>query len=604
MQPLTIAPLPSLEQRLADATSEPERGASNAGLFDLLAEDFRTHDRQLSQPGFWAVAVHRMGTRVASLPSPLLRRLLAVPQRVLSVAIDWTWGIQIPAEVSLGRRVRLCPSGGMLLAARSIGNDVNIRHGTTFGTLRGTDQGRDSLPVIEDHVDVGSGVSILGPVVVGRNAVISPNSVVLRDVAPGARVLGVPARAVTLLRETLLRDSSRDLVPAPDAQVSDEVSAEAISLRELLTEDFRTHDASLLEPGFWAIAIHRVGERASAIESPAFRLPLNAAAGALSTAADWAFGIKLHRGLKLGRRVRLWHRGGIQLAARSIGNDVHLRPNTTFGAPGEASNDPSRWPTIGDRADIGAGACVLGNVRVGEGAFVGANALITEDVPACGLVVGVPGRLLQLPGRKPAMAPEPSAEPSSSKQPTIKGKRDQNPKDIGLLALLGEDLATYEHRWSAPGFWAVALHRFGNWRMGVQHKALRAPLTLAYRTGFQLVRSLWGIDLPYDVKLGRRVRLDHHGSITIGARAIGNDVVIRHSVVLGVLRRGDGDEKPTIGDRVELGPRACVVGAVTIGDDTLVCANTVVPINVPAHSTVLGVPARIVDLDRQLAAAS
>jgi serine O-acetyltransferase len=385
----------------------------------------------------------------------------------------------------------------------------------------------------------------------------------------------------------------------PNAETGHESTAEETGLLRLLAEDFRTHDASLLEAGFWAIAIHRVGERASAIESRAWRLPLSAAAAALSTAADWAFGIKLHSGVKLGRRVRLWHRGGIHLAARSIGNDVHLRPNTTFGAPDEAPDDPSHWPTIGDRVDIGAGACVLGDVRVGDGAFVGANALITDDVPDCRLAVGVPGRLL--PNSPQSQLP---ATPASSEQPSIKGTRDQNPKEIGLFALLSEDLETYGHRFSAPGFWAVALHRFGNWRMGVQHKAVRAPLTLAYRTGFQLVRSLWGIDLPYDVKLGRRLRLDHHGSITIGARAIGNDVVIRHSVVIGVLRRGGGDDKPTIGDRVELGPRACVVGAVTIGDDTFVCANTVVPFNVPAHSTVLGVPARIVDLDRQLAAAS
>ena len=175
---------------------EPEPGAKSAGLFALLSEDFRTHDHRLNEPGFWAVAVHRVGTRVASLPSPLLRRLLSAPQRVLSVAIDWTWGIQIPAELSLGRRVRLWRSGGMLLVARSIGNDVQIRHGTTFGALRGNEHGREWLPVIEDRVDIGSGVSILGPVVVGHDAVISPNSVVLRDVAPGARVLGVPARAV------------------------------------------------------------------------------------------------------------------------------------------------------------------------------------------------------------------------------------------------------------------------------------------------------------------------------------------------------------------------------------------------------------------------
>jgi serine O-acetyltransferase len=196
MQPLTIAPLGSLEQALAGAMKEPEREARGSGLLALLAEDFRTHDRRLNEPGFWAVAVHRMGTRVAGLPSPLVRRLLSVPQRVLSVAIDWTWGIQIPAEVELGRRVRLWQAGGMLLAARSIGDDVQIRHGTTFGALRGTEHGRESLPVIQDRVDIGSGVSILGRVVVGHDAVISPNSVVLRDVAPGAHVIGVPARAV------------------------------------------------------------------------------------------------------------------------------------------------------------------------------------------------------------------------------------------------------------------------------------------------------------------------------------------------------------------------------------------------------------------------
>jgi serine O-acetyltransferase len=148
----------------------------------------------------------------------------------------------------------------------------------------------------------------------------------------------------------------------------------------------------------------------------------------------------------------------------------------------------------------------------------------------------------------------------------------------------------------------VALHRLGNRRMRIPQKAVRAPFSVAYRTAFQLVRWFWGIDLPYDVRLGRRVRLDHHGSITIGARSIGNDVVIRHSVVTGVMRRGGSDrDKPVIEDRVELGPRACVVGGVTIGHDTLVCANTVVPVSIPPHSTVLGVPGRIVNLERQLA---
>jgi serine O-acetyltransferase len=291
--------------------------------------------------------------------------------------------------------------------------------------------------------------------------------------------------------------------------------------------------------------------------------------------------------VKLGRRIRVWHQGGIHLAASSIGNDVHFRPNTHCGPTRESSNNPEEWPTIGDRADIGAGACVLGHVRVGAGAFVGANALITDDVPDGKLAIGVPGRVL----------PNASAQRPNGREVATrveKGVLDQNPPGIGFLPLLVEDFETHGRHWTAPGFWAVAIHRFGNRRMGIEHKLLRAPLTLAYRTGFQLVRLLFGIEL------GRRVRLDHHGSITIGARSIGNDVVIRGAVATGVLRRGGGDEKPVIEDRVELGPRSCVVGAVTIGHDTLVCANTVVPVSVPPHSTVLGVPGRLVNLERQL----
>jgi serine O-acetyltransferase len=179
-----------------------------------------------------------------------------------------------------------------------------------------------------------------------------------------------------------------------------------------------------------------------------------------------------------------------------------------------------------------------------------------------------------------------------------RGTRDENPSDIGWLALLREDLRTHEGRLSAPGFWAVAVHRFGNRRMRVP-RPLRPPFTLLYRAAFQLVRLGFGIDLPYDTRLGRRVRIEHHGAVVVGARSIGDDVVIRHSAILGVAKRQSrDDDKPIIEDGVEIGPRACVLGAITVGARSLVCANTVVPMSVPPGSTVLGVPGRLVDLDQ------
>ena len=73
---------------------------------------------------------------------------------------------------------------------------------------------------------------------------------------------------------------------------------------------------------------------------------------------------------------------------------MHIRPNTTFGAARGAPDVPAQWPVVGDGADIGAGVTILGAVRVGTQAFVGANSLVVTDVPDRSVALGVPARLL------------------------------------------------------------------------------------------------------------------------------------------------------------------------------------------------------------------
>jgi serine O-acetyltransferase len=177
-------------------------------IVKLLAEDFATHDRDLTTPGFWAVATHRIGTRALDESRPRSERaVLDLIYRTLFTGVDRIWGIHLPRTVVLGRRVRLWHNGAMLLAAKSIGNDVHLRHDTTFGPLRDSrhaSAGRPAevtaseLPVIEDGADLGAGVCVLGGVRVGRGAVVGANSVVLKNVPPGATVLGVPARIVPM----------------------------------------------------------------------------------------------------------------------------------------------------------------------------------------------------------------------------------------------------------------------------------------------------------------------------------------------------------------------------------------------------------------------
>jgi serine O-acetyltransferase len=182
---VTDSPPQSIDRRTADDLS----------LREVLAEDFETYGRRWVEPGLWAVTVHRLGARVDRAPTPLLRRPLELAHKVLFTTVDWIWGIHLPRTTRLGRRVRIWHNGSIFLNARSIGNDVQIRHDTTLGSVRMKDSARpEQLPIIEDGADIGSGACILGGVSLGRGAVVGANAVVLQSVPAGATVFGVPAK--------------------------------------------------------------------------------------------------------------------------------------------------------------------------------------------------------------------------------------------------------------------------------------------------------------------------------------------------------------------------------------------------------------------------
>lgn len=187
-----------------------------------------------------------------------------------------------------------------------------------------------------------------------------------------------------------------------------------------------------------------------------------------------------------------------------------------------------------------------------------------------------------------------SLKPQSREAPPLpRGDHNENPPDIGLWALLKEDLRTHEGDLFEQGFWAVAVHRFGNWRMGLP-KILRFPFTLLYRFLFKLVEWTCGITLPYTVKLGRRVRIWHHSGMILHARSIGNDVHLRHNTTFGVVRRDHNREIPVIEDRVDIGCGVCVLGNVIVGHDSIIGSNAVVLADVPPYSVAVGLPAKVV----------
>jgi len=174
-----------------------------------------------------------------------------------------------------------------------------------------------------------------------------------------------------------------------------------------------------------------------------------------------------------------------------------------------------------------------------------------------------------------------------------KGSANENPKSIGFLALIKEDFVTYERNIFDQGFWAVSVHRFGNWRMSLKPKLLRAPFTLLYRFLNKCVQVFGGIKLDYNVKVGRRVRLWHFGGMIIGAKSIGNDVQIRQNTTIGLVRTGSKG-KPIIEDEVDIGAGACLLGPIIIGKGSVIGANSVVMKDIGSYSLVQGNPGKVV----------
>jgi serine acetyltransferase len=125
---------------------------------------------------------------------------------------------------------------------------------------------------------------------------------------------------------------------------------------------------------------------------------------------------------------------------------------------------------------------------------------------------------------------------------------------LSFWAQIKEDWEAHGRDWTLPGFRAVAVHRFGNWRMTIEPKLLRAPASLLYRMLYRKVRNTYGIELPYTVKLGRRVVIEHQSAIVIhGYSAIGDDCILRQGVTLGNRSLDQPFDAPKLGRQVNVG---------------------------------------------------
>ena len=139
-----------------------------------------------------------------------------------------------------------------------------------------------------------------------------------------------------------------------------------------------------------------------------------------------------------------------------------------------------------------------------------------------------------------------------------------------------------------PGFHAVVWHRVAN-------RLYRSGLYLLARIVSSGARFLTGIEIHPGARIGRRFFIDHGMGVVIGETTeIGDDVLLYQGVTLGGTGNQKGKRHPTLGHHVVVGSGAKVLGDIVIGDHVKIGAGSVVVHSVPDHSTVVGVPGRIV----------
>jgi len=160
-----------------------------------------------------------------------------------------------------------------------------------------------------------------------------------------------------------------------------------------------------------------------------------------------------------------------------------------------------------------------------------------------------------------------------------------------VFELIKQDLQAHDGHWGAQGFWALLVYRFGRWRYGIRPLALRKPFSLLYRMLYKFIQIITGIELPCEAIIGHHFVIDHFGGIIISGHAkFGDNCRIRNGVVVG-LRHTSDPCAPVIGNNVDIGAGAKILGAITVGNNVLIGANAVVLTNVPDNSTAVGVPA-------------
>lgn len=147
----------------------------------------------------------------------------------------------------------------------------------------------------------------------------------------------------------------------------------------------------VLYPCLYSILFHRIANLLWKMHLPFFpRL--------ISQISRFLTGIEIHPGATIGKSFFIDHGMGVVIGETTIiGNNVTLFQGVTLGGTGKEKG--KRHPTLGNNVVVGSGAKILGNFKIGDDSYIGANSVVLKEVPPHSTIVGIPGRVVKIKGK-------------------------------------------------------------------------------------------------------------------------------------------------------------------------------------------------------------
>jgi serine O-acetyltransferase len=151
----------------------------------------------------------------------------------------------------------------------------------------------------------------------------------------------------------------------------------------------------------------------------------------------------------------------------------------------------------------------------------------------------------------------------------------------------------------SQGFWASSVYRLSRAAVtGARPAFLRRPLQVLATLAQKVVEIVTGICIPAKCDIGEALYIGHYGAIILPRHGrIGHNCSFAQNSTIGVAGTGENRGAPTIGNRVFVGAHSVVVGKITIGEDAMICAGSIVTRSVPPRAVVMGNPARVVSYE-------